>query len=243
MNYQIENGKLFFSYAHAHREPNRDDLFANPNTKPEKLHDFELGLEKTFGNVSFTANAYYMNYVNQLVLSGEINMVGEFIKINSGKSYRLGLELGTLAKVSEKLNVLGNITLSQNKNVDFKIEENSTVTNLGNTDISFSPNIIANAIIQYKPIKNLQLNLNNQYIGKQYLDNTETQSLQLNDYFLTDFNAQYEFKIAKQEVSLQFLLNNIFDKKYVNNGFVYDGPYYYAQAGRNFMIGLSFKIK
>ena len=243
VNYQIENGKLFFSYAHAHREPNRDDLFANPNTKPEKLHDFELGLEKTFGNVSFTANAYYMNYVNQLVLSGEINMVGEFIKINSGKSYRLGLELGTLAKVSEKLNVLGNITLSQNKNVDFKIEENSTVTNLGNTDISFSPNIIANAIIQCKPIKNLQLNLNNQYIGKQYLDNTETQSLQLNDYFLTDFNAQYEFKIAKQEVSLQFLLNNIFDKKYVNNGFVYGGPYYYAQAGRNFMIGLSFKIK
>ena len=243
VNYQIENGKLFFSYAHAHREPNRDDLFANPNTKPEKLHDFELGLEKTFGNVSFTANAYYMNYVNQLVLSGEINMVGEFIKINSGKSYRLGLELGALAKVSEKLNVLGNITLSQNKNVDFKIEENSTVTNLGNTDISFSPNIIANAIIQYKPIKNLQLNINNQYIGKQYLDNTETQSLQLNDYFLTDFNAQYEFKIAKQEVSLQFLLNNIFDKKYVNNGFVYDGPYYYAQAGRNFMIGLSFKIK
>ena len=243
VNYQIENGKLFFSYAHAHREPNRDDLFANPNTKPEKLHDYELGLEKTFGNVSFTANAYYMNYVNQLVLSGEINMVGEFIKINSGKSYRLGLELGTLAKVSEKLNVLGNITLSQNKNVDFKIEENSTVTNLGNTDISFSPNVIANAVIQYKPIKNLQLNLNNQYVGKQYLDNTETQSLQLNDYFLTDFNAQYEFKIAKQEVSLQFLLNNIFDKKYVNNGFVYDGPYYYAQAGRNFMIGLSFKIK
>ena len=242
VNYQIENGKLFFSYAHAHREPNRDDLFANPNTKPEKLHDFELGLEKTFGNVSFTANAYYMNYVNQLVLSGEINMVGEFIKINSGKSYRLGLELGTLAKVSEKLNVLGNITLSQNKNVDFKIEENSTVTNLGNTDISFSPNIIANAIIQYKPIKNLQLNFNNQYIGKQYLDNTETQSLQLNDYFLTDFNAQYEFKIAKQEVSLQFLLNNIFDKKYVNNGFVYGGPYYYAQAGRNFMLGLNFRI-
>ena len=70
VNYQIENGKLFFSYAHAHREPNRDDLFANPNTKPEKLHDFEFGLEKTFGNVSFTANAYYMNYVNQLVLSG-----------------------------------------------------------------------------------------------------------------------------------------------------------------------------
>lgn len=243
VNYQIENGKIFLSYAHAHREPNRDDLFANPNTKPEKLHDFELGLEKTFGNVSFTANAYYMNYVNQLVLSGQINMVGEFIKMNSGKSYRLGIELGTVAKVSEKLNLIGNLTLSQNKNVDFKIEENTSVTNLGNTQISFSPNIIANAMVQYKPIKGLQLNLNNQYVGKQYLDNTETKELQLKDYFLTDFNAQYEFKIAKQEVSVQFLLNNIFNKKYVNNGFVYEGPYYYAQAGRNFMLGFSFKIQ
>ena len=243
VNYQIENGKIFLSYAHAHREPNRDDLFANPNTKPEKLHDFELGLEKTFGDVAFTANAYYMNYVNQLVLSGEINMVGEFIKINSGKSYRLGIELGALAKISEKLNISGNLTLSQNKNVDFKIEDNSSVNNLGNTSISFSPNIIANAIVQYKPIKGLQLNLNNQYIGKQYLDNTETKELQLKDYFLTDFNAQYEFKIAKQEVSVQFLLNNIFNKKYVNNGFVYYGPYYYAQAGRNFMLGFSFKIQ
>ena len=69
------------------------------------------------------------------------------------------------------------------------------------------------------------------------MDNTETQSLQLNDYFLTDFNAQYEFKIAKQEVSLQFLLNNILTKNYVNNGFVYDGYAY----GRNFMLGLMFK--
>ena len=242
VNYQIENGKIFLSYAHAHREPNRDDLFANPNTKPEKLHDFELGLEKTFGDVAFTANAYYMNYVNQLVLSGELNMVGEFIKINSGKSYRLGIELGALAKISEKLNISGNLTLSQNKNVDFKIEDNSSVNNLGNTSISFSPNVIANGIIQYKPVKNLQLNLSNQYVGKQYLDNTEKEELSLKDYFLTDFNAQYQFKISKQEVSLQFLLNNIFNKKYVNNGFVYYGPYYYAQAGRNFMIGVNFRI-
>ena len=243
INYKIDNGKVFFSYAHAHREPNRDDLISNANTKPEKLHDFEMGLEQTFGSVSFTANAYYMNYVNQLVLSGEINNVGEFIKINSGKSYRLGIELGALAKLSEKLNVSGNLTLSQNKNRDFKIEGINTVSHLGNTEISFSPNIIANAIVQYKPAKNLQLGVSNQYVGKQYLDNTQTESLRLKEYFLTDFNAQYNFKIARNNVSIQFLLNNIFNKKYVNNGFVYDGPYYYAQAGRNFMAGFTWKIQ
>ena len=242
VNYQIENGKIFFSYAHAHREPNRDDLFANPNTKPEKLHDFELGLEKTFGNVSFTANAYYMNYVNQLVLSGQINTVGEFIKMNVEKSHRLGLELGIWAKISGNLNLSGNLTMNQSRIKKINSTEGNEDVVLKNTSISFSPDIIANAMVQYKPMKGLQLNLNNQYVGKQYLDNLDSLANQLKDYFLTDFNAQYEFKIVKQEVSVQFLLNNIFNKKYVNNGFVYGGPYYYAQAGRNFMLGLNFRI-
>lgn len=241
VNYQIENGKIFLSYAHAHREPNRDDLFANPNTKPEKLHDFELGLEKTFGNVSFTANAYYMNYVNQLVLSGQINTVGEFIKMNVEKSHRLGLELGIWAKISGNLNLSGNLTMNQSRIKKINSTEGNEDVVLKNTSISFSPDIIANAMVQYKPMKGLQLNLNNQYVGKQYLDNLDSLANQLKDYFLTDFNAQYEFKIVKQEVSVQFLLNNIFNKKYVNNGF--SGPYYYAQAGRNFMLGLKIFIK
>ena len=147
-----------------------------------------------------------------------------------------------LAKVSGQINLLVNVTFSQNKNRDFKIEGSNLVDNIGNTTISFSPSIIANAIIQYKPVKNLQLNLSNQYVGKQYLDNTETEALSLKDYFLSDFNAQYSFKIAQQNVSFQFLLNNIFNKKYINNGFVYDGPFYYAQAGRNFMIGVNLKL-
>ena len=241
VNYQIENGKLFFSYAHAHREPNRNDLVANPNTKLEKLHDFEFGLEKTFGNVSFTANAYYMNYVNQLVLSGQINTVGEFIKMNVEKSHRLGLELGIWAKISGNLNLSGNLTMNQSRIKKINSTEGNEDVVLKNTSISFSPDIIANAMVQYKPMKGLQLNLNNQYVGKQYLDNLDSLANQLKDYFLTDFNAQYEFKIVKQEVSVQFLLNNIFNKKHVNNGF--SGPYYYAQAGRNFMLGLMFKVK
>ena len=242
-NYNLENGKLFFSYAQAHREPNRADLLANPDTKPEELHDFELGVEKTIGNVSFTANAYYMYYVNQLVLSGEINMVGAFVKMNSGKSYRMGIELGALAKFSEQLNLSANLTLSKNQNLDFKIEDGNGVRTLGNTAISFSPNIISNATIQYKPIKNLQLNLINQYIGSQYLDNTEDNALQLPSYFVSDFNAQYEVGIGRNRCAVQFLLNNIFNKAYVNNGFVYEGPYYYAQAGRNFLVGFSWKIQ
>jgi iron complex outermembrane receptor protein len=244
VNYKIGNGKVFLSYANAHREPNRDDLIADSNVKSEVLHDFEAGLEKQFGRISFTANLYYMYYVNQLVLNGELNNVGAFIRTNSGKSYRRGIEIGALAKLSKQWEISANTTLSQNRNLDFKIENATLVKDLGNTQTSFSPDIIANVGLKFNPNKNFQFALMNQYVGKQYLDNTEDKNLQLKDYMLTDFNAQYLFKIANNDIALKLLVNNIFNKKYVNNGAVYDGePYYFSQAGTNFMFGISWKIQ
>lgn len=243
VNYRLGNGKVFVSYAHAQREPNRDDLISDNNVKAEKLHDFEAGIEKQFGPVAFTANLYYMYYLNQLVLNGQISNIGEFIRTNSGKSYRRGVEVGALAKLSKQWEVSGNVSLSQNRNLDFRIENESGINNLGNTEISFSPNVIANLSLKFNPTKNFHFALMNQYVGKQYLDNTETQNLLLKDYFLTDFNVQYDFKISKHDVALKLLVNNIFDQKYVNNGYVYNGPIYFAQAGTNFMFGISWKIQ
>ncbi|WP_407405731.1 TonB-dependent receptor [Chryseobacterium sp.] len=244
INYKIKAGKIFVSYALAQREPNRDDLMADNNLKVEKLHDFEAGIEKQFGKVSFTTNLYYMYYLNQLVLNGQINNIGEFIRTNSGESYRRGIEIGALAKLSKQWELSGNVSLSQNKNIDFKSENAATINTLGNTSISFSPTIIANINLKYNPTENFQFGLSNQYVGKQYLDNTESSKLQLSDYLLTDFNAQYQFKINKNDIALKLLVNNIFNQKYVNNGYVYDhNPIYFAQAGTNFMFGISWKIQ
>ncbi|UOE40879.1 TonB-dependent receptor [Chryseobacterium suipulveris] len=239
VNYKIPQGKIFVSYAHAHREPNRDDLFSNTETQAEKLHDFEAGIEKTFGNLSFTTNLYYMNYVNQLVLNGQINNIGEFIRVNSGKSYRMGIELGALAKLSEQWNLSGNLALSKNENQDFKNETGNGIDNLGNTPISFSPNVIANALLSYSPTKNFSVGLQNQYVGSQFLDNTNNADLKLKEYFLTDFNAKYTLQLNRTDIDFKLLVNNIFNQKYVNNGYVYEGPIYFSQAGTNFLFGVS----
>lgn len=243
INYKIPAGKIFISAAVAHREPNRDDLFANPQTEAEKLYDFEAGIEKKTGKVSFTGNLYYMNYVNQLVLNGQINNVGEFIRVNSGQSYRMGVELGALAQLSEKVNLSGNVTLSKSENKSFKNETSEGIEILGDTPISFSPNFIGNLLVNYTPNNKLSFGIQNQYVGKQFLDNTNNENLQLEDYWLTDFNAKYTLNIKKTEIDFKLLLNNIFNKKYVNNGFVYDGPMYFSQAGTNFMFGMSYSFK
>lgn len=243
VNYNLGgNGKVFLSYANAHREPNRDDLFVNPDTKPETLHDFEAGWEQQIGKVAFTANAYYMYYKDQLVLNGQINNIGEFIRTNSGKSSRVGLELGVLAKLSEKLQLSGNTTFSSNKNREFIAETEEGLINYGKTDISFSPNVIANGNVIYSPFSNFSLGVTAQYVGKQYLDNSGNQVNQLDDYLVPDFNMFYKLPFKKNEVVLRFLLNNFTNTKYVNNGYIYGDPYYFSQAGINFMFGISLRL-
>ena len=245
VSYLIPSGKVFVSYANAHREPNREDLFANPDTKAETLHDFEAGVEKSFGNVQLSANAYYMNYLNQLVFSGVINDVGDFIRQNAEKSYRLGVELGAAAKLAPQLLLNANLTLSKNKieEINAQDADGKTIV-LKNVDISLSPNIIGNLGLKYDVAHNFNIGLNGQYIGKQYLDNTQNETLSIKDYFVADFSSQYTLPIKKIDVDLKLLVNNLFNKKYTNNGYVYGTtPYYYAQAGTNFMFGVSLKFK
>ena len=172
-----------------------------------------------------------MNYENQLVLNGKINNVGEFIRENSGKSYRLGLELAAFANLSEKWQLSGNVTFSDNKNKNFKQETDEGIVDFGNTQTSFSPNFMGNFLIKFKPNSNFNFGIQNKYVGSQFLDNSNNDNLKLEGYFLSDFNAQYSLKFKKTDVDFKFLLNNIFDKKYINNGFVYDeSPYYYFRA-------------
>ncbi len=244
VSYRISDGKVFLSAAIANREPNRDDLLANPDTKAERLFDYEAGVEKSFGNFQFSANAYYMNYQNQLVLTGEISNVGAFIRANSGESYRTGLEIAALAKISEMFNLSGNLTLSKNMNKNFRQETKDGIKNLGNTPIAFSPNTIANISASVKPFRNFSFGVQNQLVGSQFLDNTDNADLKLPSYFLTDFNAKYTLNLNRTDLDIKLLVNNIFNKKYVSNGYVYEAaPYYYAQAGINYMLGLSLKFK
>ena len=241
INYRVGAAKLYFSYANAKREPNRDDLLANPDIQPETLHDFELGVEHQFGDrLTLSANGYYMNYRNQLVLTGAINDVGAFIRANSGKSYRAGFEASALGKIANDWIVTANIALSQNRNMAYRQETTNGIKDLGDTPISFSPDVVGNLGLRYQPAEHFAIGFSNNYVGSQYLDNTGNEELKLPAYFLTDLHAQYSLKMKHIGMDAKVLVNNIFNKKYVNNGFAYDSaPYYYAQAGINYMAGIT----
>ncbi|MGB0480319.1 MAG: TonB-dependent receptor [Flavobacteriaceae bacterium] len=243
---------LYVSYARANKEPNRNDFESNAaDVQHEELNDFELGWRHESDRLRLNANLYYMQYNNQLVLTGALDNVGEYLRENVDKSYRLGLELDASIVLTEQLSLVSNFALSKNKIQDLTINRDGAVQNLNDTNIAFSPDLITTHALEYAPNTKFRAALIGKYVGEQYLSNSDTEASKLDSYFVTDFNFTYTLPVNNVFDSIVFtgMVNNLFDLKYVDRGYTYldtwSGPTateiqgYYPQATRNFLLGMT----
>jgi iron complex outermembrane receptor protein len=247
LTYTLKGNSLYASYSVAHREPIRDDFtdaLPGEKPKPETLGDFELGIRRPAGNFAYTACFFLMRYTNQLVLTGAINDDGAYIRKNAGKSYRTGIELSGTVKINTKAEISGNITWNYSKTDFRQVNEQNQPVLYKNTDLAFSPRIIAGSQIRLLPVKNLEIDWWLKFVGRQYLDNTSDAGLMLKNYTVNDVRIAYMISGKNiPEIEINILLNNLFNKMYVSNGYVYDQtPYYYPQAGTNYLAGINIKF-
>tara|TARA_B110000046_G_scaffold52784_1_gene59126 strand:- start:22645 stop:24990 length:2346 start_codon:yes stop_codon:yes gene_type:complete len=260
--YEInQDNNLYTSFAVANKEPNRND-FEGGVTTPESLNDLEFGWRIKKENIKLNTNIYYMDYKNQLVLTGALDDVGAPIRETSGNSYRLGLEIDADITINDQFSIKPNAAFSSNKNKNFVAQVNGTLKDLGNTNLSFSPDVVVGNMLIYNPLEYLQISFLSKFVGKQFMSNfnsTVSNNDVLDSYFTSDLNIIYEMKPSKIFKSIVFsaLVNNIFNKEYVDRGYYYtyddtwsnsgttttlDGAGYYPQATRNFLVGVSLKF-
>jgi len=226
-----KNQTLYGSYAVANKEPNRADYVeSSPNSRPvhETLYDTEIGYKYTDKRLIFNVNLFNMNYDNQLIKTGEINDVGYFTSKNIKSSFRRGMEVEGAFIINEKLNVSGNLTISENK-VDSFTQYVDNWDTWGqsqifheNSDLAFSPNIIWAAQANYNLNKRTKVIFNSKYVGEQYIDNTSSRERILNDYLISNLQVDYHFNnYLFKEAKISFLINNLFDIEYVSNAWIY----------------------
>ena len=253
LNYDITpNHKAFVSYAIAHKEPTRNNYQDNMNAelpmpKSERLSDLEVGYKYQSPTFSAGANFYWMDYKDQFVLTGEINMIGEAITRNLDKSYRLGVELEAAWKPVDWFRWDANATWSKNrvKNITVQLTDGS-VADLGDQPLAFSPEWIANNVFSFN-YQGFSASIQSQYINKQYLTNTGFESYQtlddngkpvdvgmmLDGHFNTNVDLSYTFglkQLGVKDVTLGVTLYNIFSAKYDNNGWA--APAFDKQNGQ-----------
>jgi iron complex outermembrane receptor protein len=265
-DWNSKNG-VYASFAVANREPVRDDFVNSSNTsrpRHEQLQNIEAGYQHQAKKWFTKVNYYLMNYKDQLILTGAINDVGAYNRTNVANSYRTGIELEAGYMPIRSLSLTGNVTVSQNKiasftefvdnydNYDSEGNMIQTVIEHENTDIAFSPRLIASAGIGYEPIKNLEINLLGKYVGEQFLDNTSSANRMLEDYFVTNLAASYTIvNWGLKEIRIGLQVNNLFNERFENNGYTWGyiaggqriiENFYYPQAGRHFLARLTVKL-
>jgi len=270
-----QNNDLFASFAVANREPTRTnytDGSASTWPKPETLYDTELGYKFHNNKFSIGANAYFMYYHDQLILTGKINDIGEALTENIAKSFRSGIELVGSVKPISWLRWDYSATFSYNRIADFTetvnvVDENWIPTGecvsklYHNTPIGFSPDLLANSMITFTK-GNFEVGLQSVYVGKQFVDNTGNAERRLSDYFVNNLRLSYSLPVKGiRAIDFTLLVNNLFNEMYISNAWsspyisqntvnpIYDQTtpvdnYFgcFPQAGTNFLAGVTVKF-
>lgn len=239
----LTSSSLYLSYAVANREPNRSD-YLDGTSKPrsERLHNLELGWRKTTKAYALELNGFHMYYIDQLVQTGALDGAGYPIRANVGNSFRTGLEVAAQLLFLKNMEWSVNTTWSINQNKNYVVTA-GTQPVTRDTRIILSPDFIVGSQVAWK-IKGFEFMWLSKLVGSQYLDNTESASAKLDSYGTNDLRVSYGFAPKGfKAITWSFLLNNVFNAVYSSNGASYDGvPYYFPQAGRNFMAMMTVKL-
>ena len=226
----------YASVALSHREPERNNFTDNgsyPAPKAESLTDFEMGYTFNEADYHLGINLYYMDYKNQFVQTGEQSDIGENLTTNIKDSYRMGAELSLGCDITSWLSLEVNSALSINKIKDFdemiedwdKGKNARTTIHYDNSTLAFSPSNISNAFINFH-YKGLQAVFHSQYVSRMYLDNSKNKDRSLPSYEVMNANITYTLNVDRKFLGLKEVvfgahLNNIFNKRYAQSGWVY----------------------
>lgn len=246
-----DGARLHASFAVANREPNRNDLEeTTPNSRPrsEQLLDYELGYERR--GVRFTSgiNAYFMDYRDQLVLTGELNDVGAALRTNVAESHRAGVELTWAVQATRRLTWRANASFSSNRVRNFVeyVDDWDTgaqrVIEHGTTDLAFSPAIVAGSELSFRCWQQqgrgqADITFVTKYVGEQYLDNTGSSDRMLDPFLVNDlrFNLGIRGSRMFRHIDLNLTARNLFSELYESNGWVYS---FFEGDRRQSFIGL-----
>ena len=242
MNYRLNSSNNIYGFVGVgNKEPNRDDFTeSSPESRPqhEQLLDIEFGHRYTSKKLSISTNFYNMQYTNQLILTGELNDVGSAVRVNIPESYRRGVEFTGSTLINEKLQFKFNCTFSDNKIATFNEfveswDNSDTLIEVihQNTDIAFSPSIIAGGQLIFTPFDHekygkLQLAFISKYVGDQFIDNTSNENAKLDAYVVHDFRLTYLKKTTLfKEIEFSAWLRNLANQHYISNAWVYRFKY------------------
>lgn len=236
--------------------------FTKPIIKPESMLNFELGYTFRDDKYYFNANVYWMEYFDEFVKSGKLDIFGNPIDGNAPRTRHYGIELQGSSIIFNNnygsLDVSGNLTLSNNSIIKYDFLTNhGAVVSLKNNPIAGFPDVIGNLRINYK-YGDFYISLLSKYVGEFRTDNFGdmlTNNIDIikhleGDYYKDnkvdaynvynlDFSYTFNKVLGFNSIELRGSIYNLFNKLYAASG---EGKEFFPAAERNFYIGFRVQI-
>ncbi|HLF19470.1 MAG TPA: TonB-dependent receptor, partial [Bacteroidota bacterium] len=219
--------------------------FSRPLVQPERLLDVEIGAGFISPNAQFKVNVFLMDFSDELVKSGQVDIFGQPVTGNAEKTRHTGIEFEGEYKLAQVLTIAGNMTLSRNRFVSHNSYEQMTDT-AGNTvvqtrtlngnPIAGFPDAMGTVRFSYSD-ETLTASLVGKYVGSFYTDNFRNEANKNDAYSVLNGEVVQEIHImGGVKVTLRGEVRNVLNRLYSTSG---DGNAFFPAAERNYIVGIT----
>lgn len=213
--------------------------FRRPIASAEHLLDVELGGSYVLDRGKYSANLYWMEFADELIKSGRIDIFGSSILINAERTRHVGLEVEGRYRLTDELDLYGNATLSSNRIISHRFFDDidSVYRILDQHPIAGFPDIMANARIRYgSPDRSASLLL--KYVGAFNTDNLNDPDNRVDPFTVVDLDILYKLPdlLHDTEFRLNGQIRNLFNNLYLASG---EGSAFFPAAERHYILGIT----
>lgn len=226
-----DTDKVHASVAKKTRLPTMKDKYSyklgaalpNPDLKPEKSINYELGYQGTFFKKMAVKTAIFYSDISDMMLNATVPDPSK-----PGKTLLQAQNIGDVRRYGAEFEVSGYIIASLEGGFNYTyIYSDNRTDSQRITDI---PKHKLAAFAKYRPVTGLSLIANVEYNSQRY---SSTDGVDVARAFaVANFKAAYEFL---KGVTIEGGVTNIFDRDYALS----DG---YPEAGRSFFTNLTYKF-
>ena len=229
------------------REPARSDMLAgfdNLDTsnvafvgplrrvRPERALDFEAGVRYGGRAWSVDANAFAMEFRNEILAVGRLSYIGTPLRSNVRASRRRGVEVDANAQPWDRVRLGLTATAMEARIADYTDDETGQAYH--DVEPLLTPRFLTSQRVALDLTRALSVTLNNRYASRAQLTNTGDPSLVLPSYYVADVILDWN----QGSRGLSLYVNNATNSHYYGSGHVSGGEarYYVLPPANVFLL-------
>jgi iron complex outermembrane recepter protein len=214
--------------------------FTSPLARPEHLLDIEIGSRFSSADAALTVCFFWMDFRDELVRNGQVDIFGQPVTGNAGRTSHLGFEAEGVLALAEGLTLGGTMTVSRNTLVRYTVYDASGVPiALDGNPIAGFPDVLANLRLTYRNSW-LTGSLVWKYVGPFPTDNSNDPELRNDAYRV--WNAEILCRLPDLgpfDLGLRGEVRNILNDLYCTSG---EGALFFPASERNYILGFTITL-